>query len=104
MYPSRDYAEEGGLVSYGVSRRQIYWRAAEYIDRILKGAKPGDLPIEQPMKFELGINLRTAKAVGLTPSVLVRAVQVTDPSVMDRRRFLARLELPFYQRRACGSP
>jgi putative tryptophan/tyrosine transport system substrate-binding protein len=53
MYPSRDYAEEGGLVSYGVSRRQIYWRAAEYIDRILKGAKPGDLPIEQPMKFEL---------------------------------------------------
>jgi ABC-type uncharacterized transport system substrate-binding protein len=66
MYPGRDYVEDGGLVSYGVNRRQIYRRAAEYVDRILKGAKPGGLPVEQPTKLELIINLRAAKALGLT--------------------------------------
>ena len=75
MFPSRDYVVEGGLISYGFSRRQGYRRAAEYVDRILKGAKPADLPIEQPTKFELIINPRAAKALGIAipPAVLALA-------------------------------
>ena len=74
------FADDGGLVAYGPDRADLYQRAATYVDRILKSAKPGDLPVEQPTKFELVINLKTAKAIGISipPSVLVRADRVID--------------------------
>ena len=76
----REYADAGGLVAYGVNFSSMFRRAAEYIDKILKGANPGDLPIEQPTTFELVINLKTAKALGLAipPSLLLRADQVVQ--------------------------
>jgi putative ABC transport system substrate-binding protein len=78
MYFRSDFVEAGGLMTYNVNYNDLFRHAATYVDKILKGAKPADLPVEQPTKFEFVINLKTAKQIGLTipPSVLARADRV----------------------------
>jgi putative ABC transport system substrate-binding protein len=78
MYPTRQFAEEGGLLAYGPLIGDLYYRAAAYVDKILKGTKPEDLPIEQPSKFEFAVNLKSARQIGLAipPNVLARADKV----------------------------
>ena len=80
IYPEREYVDDGGLMAYGANVPDNFRRAADYVDRILKGAMPGDLPIREPAKFDFVVNLKTAKALGLTipPLILDRADEVIE--------------------------
>ena len=80
VYIQSDFARDGGLLSYGPDVVDIWRRAASYVDRVLRGAKPGDLPVQFPVKYEMAVNLKTAKALGLTvpQSMLLRADEVIE--------------------------
>ena len=80
MYQFKEFVEDGGLVSYGANLKLMWSRSAHYVDRIFKGANPAEMPVEQPTRFELVINLKTAKALGLEidPTLLARADEVID--------------------------
>jgi len=80
MYPCREYVDAGGLISYAPSNIELFRGAATYVDKILKGAKPSDLPVQEPTKFELVVNMKAAQALGLTlpPTLLARAEEVIE--------------------------
>jgi len=80
VFPAREFVEAGGLAAYAVNYPDLYFQFARFIDKIFKGEQPGDLPVEQPTKFELVINAKTAKTLGLTipPTLLVRADEVIE--------------------------
>ena len=80
IYPEREYADDGGLMAYGANVADNFRQAAGYVDRILKGAKPGDLPIQEPVKFDFIVNLKTARELGLTisPAIFARADEVIE--------------------------
>jgi putative ABC transport system substrate-binding protein len=80
LYAGREFVDAGGLIRFRVSNSKLYFRAASFVDKIFKGAKPGDIPIEQPTTLEMVINLNTAKALGITipPSIMVRADEVIE--------------------------